>query len=99
MRYENLLMKRYVLWLFLLKTYVFALQVQRDDRDKILNLTKEKCNDIVDSRYRVRSSTCICSRHNKCTLTSSPSLIPSPSSSPYGCKDPEEIGGTITIYF
>ena len=42
MRYENFLMKRYVLCLFLLKTYVFALQVQRDDRDKGYSICRRR---------------------------------------------------------
>ena len=97
MRYNNLSTKRCVLYLFLVKTHVVALEVQRDNKDKIINLSKEKCNAIADSRYRYPSATCICLRHKKYTLTSSP--IPSLSSSPYDCRDPEEIGGTINLFF
>lgn len=95
MRYEDLSMERCVLYLLLLKTYGTALQVQRDNRDEILNLSMKKCNAIVNSRYLNQRGTCKCSGRNKDTLTSS--LISSSSSSPYGCIDRESKGGTIYI--
>ena len=88
MRYENLSMERCVLYLFLLKTYVVALQVQRGDKDEIFNLSEEQCKNIVDSKYSKRDYTCTCSKKEKYTLTSSP----------YGCRDLDIKGGTTNIF-
>ena len=81
-------MERCVLYLFLLKTYVVALQVQRGDKDEIFNLSEEQCKNIVDSKYSKRDDTCTCSKKEKYTLTSSP----------YGCRDLDIKGGTTNIF-
>ena len=92
MLYKNLSMERCVLSLFLLKTYIVALQVQRGDKDEIFNLSEEQCKDIVDSKYGKRDDTCTCSKNDKYTLTSSLSSIP------YGCRDLDRKGGTTNIF-
>ena len=92
MQYKNLSMKRFVLCLYLLKAYAVALQVQRADKDKILNLSDKQCKDIVNSKYERRDGTCTCSKKDKYTLTSSLR------SRPYGCRDLDIKGGTINIF-
>ena len=92
MQHKTLSMKRIVLCLFLLKTYLVALQVQRGHKDEIFNLSKEQCDDIVDSKYEKRDDTCTCSKKDKHTVTSSLS------SRLYGCRDLDIKGGTINIF-
>ena len=92
MRYENLSMERWILCLFLLKTCAVALQVQRRDKDKILNLSEDQCKNIVDSKYGKRDNTCTCSKKEKYTLTSSLN------SNPYGCRDLDIKEGTTNIF-